>query len=68
MYGMMIPMLFPVALFAFINIYVNERLLLAYYYKQPPMYDMELHLVALRRIKLAPILMYLIGYWAVGNR
>jgi hypothetical protein len=68
MYGMMIPMLFPIALLGLINMYVNERLLLAYYYKQPPMYDMELHLVALRRIKLAPILMYLLGYWAIGNR
>ena len=68
MYGMMIPMLFPIALLGLCNMYVNERFLLAYYYKKPPRYDMEVHLSALRRIKLAPILMFLLGYWAIGNR
>jgi hypothetical protein len=68
MYGMMIPMLFPIALLGFINMYINERLLLAYYYKQPPMYDMELHTIVLKHIKQAPFLMFLLGYWAIGNR
>lgn len=68
MYGMMIPILFPIALFGLINMYVNERILLAYYYKQPPVYDMELHLVALSRVKWAPVLMFLLGYWAMGNK
>jgi len=36
MYGMQIPLLFPIALFGIFNMYMNERLLLAYYYKQPP--------------------------------
>jgi len=68
MYGMMIPILFPIALLGFVNMYVNERILLAYYYKQPPKYDMELHLIAINRVKLAPLLMYLLSYWAIGNR
>lgn len=68
MYGMQIPILFPIALFGIFNMYMNERLLLAYYYKQPPMYDMELHLEAILRIRLAPILCFLIGFWSLGNR
>jgi len=48
--------------------YMNERLLLAYYYKQPPMYDMELHSESLKRIRLAPILCFLMGFWSLGNR
>jgi len=67
MYGMMIPILFPLALFGFFNMYVNERILLAYYYKQPPVYDLDLHLEALKKVKVAPLLMFMLSYWAIGN-
>lgn len=33
MYGMVIPMLFPIALFGIFNMYVVERLCLAYFYR-----------------------------------
>ena len=39
MYGMNLPLLFPIALFGIFNMLVVEKLCLAYYYKQPPMYD-----------------------------
>ena len=68
MYGIMMPILFPIACFGFFNMYVNERILLAYYYKQPPSYDMELHIHFLKRVKLAPFLLFFIGYWAAGNQ
>jgi hypothetical protein len=48
--------------------YINERILLAYYYKKPPMYDMEIHLESLKRVRLAPILTFSLGFWAIGNR
>ena len=32
MYGLALPMLFPIAAFTFLNLYVSEKLLLAYYY------------------------------------
>ena len=38
-HGVALPMLFPIALFGLINNYFTERILLAYYYKQPPMLD-----------------------------
>ena len=68
MYGMFIPILFPITLFGIFNMYINERLLLAYYYKKPPMYDMELHMESLMRVRLAPILCFLMGFWSLGNR
>ena len=68
MYGMLLPILFPIALFAFVNLYVNERLLLAYYYQQPPIYDDELIRSSITIMKGAPVLMFLMGYWALGNR
>ena len=43
MYGMNIPLLFPIALVGIINMYIVERLTLAYYYQQPPMYDAKLN-------------------------
>jgi len=33
MYGMFLPILFPITLFGIWNMYVNERLLLAYWYR-----------------------------------
>lgn len=68
MYGTMMPILFPIALFAFVNLYVNERLLLAYYYQQPPVYDDELVRLTVHYMKLAPLLMFLMGTWSLGNR
>ena len=68
MYGMLLPILFPIAFFAFANLYVNERLLLAYYYQQPPIYDDELIRSSLKIMKGAPIFMFVMGYWALGNR
>ena len=62
------PILFVICLFGLINMYFNERLLLAYHYKQPPAYDLELHKLALKAVKYAPLLMLLNGYWAFSNR
>ena len=68
MYGMFIPMLFFTTLIGITNMYVVERLCLAYYYRQPPAYDAELNLKAISLLKSAPILMFTFGYWALSNR
>lgn len=67
-YGMFLPVLFPICLFGLINMYVTERLCMAYYYRQPPMYDEKLNKRAIRILKLAPVFMFFLGYWALGNR
>ena len=68
MHGMALPILFPIALFGMINIFVSERFLLAYYYRQPPLYDNKLNNAAWQYIKYAPLGMLLMGYWYLGNR
>jgi hypothetical protein len=68
MYGMNIPLLFPIAMFGIFNLYIVERWALAYYYRQPPMYDQALNNDVLSILKWAPVFMFLFGYWSIGNR
>ena len=68
MYGMAIPVLFPITLVALINIYITDRLLLAYYFTQPEQVGLELHVNCMKNLKLAPFMMFIFGYWAMGNR
>lgn len=42
MYGIGMPLLFPVAAFNLINQYICERVIVAYYMKQPPALDNKL--------------------------
>lgn len=68
MYGMNIPLLFPIAMFGIFNMYVVERVCLAYYYRQPPMYDQKLNDDVLSILRFAPLFMFVLGYWQIGNR
>lgn len=67
-HGMALPILFPITLFGLINNFFVERTLLAYYYKQPPMFDNTLNDQALNTLKQAPVIMLMMGYWVIGNR
>ena len=40
----MIPLLYPVALLGLTNIYITDRLSLAYIYKKPPLSDTKLQI------------------------
>ena len=68
MFGLALPMLFPIAAFTFFNYYFCERVLLTYYYQKPPMYDEKLNSTALAWAKFAPLLMMSFGYWIMGNK
>lgn len=67
LYGLMLPILFPITLFGLIIMYINERLQLAYNHPKPPMYGVELNNKVLFILKQAPIGMMLFAYWALGN-
>lgn len=67
MYGLALPVLFPIALLAFFVLYVTEKLTLTYFYKKPPMYDEKLNDAALGILKWAPIAMVMFGFWIMGN-
>jgi hypothetical protein len=68
MFGMFIPILWFITLIGIINFHLAERLLLAYWYRQPPMFDGTLHQYSLNILSFAPLYMFAFGYWAMGNR
>jgi len=68
MYGVSMPILFPIACCAFIVLYMVEKLMLYYSYRIPPMYDERLSKSVLNTLRLAPIFCLLFGYWTLSNR
>lgn len=67
-YGIALPMLFPIAMLAMINLYVSEKILLTYYYRKPQMLDTSLYDGVLKILIYAPLMMLFFGYWQLGNR
>jgi len=68
LYGIGMPILFPVAAFNFLNQYICERYILAYEMKQPPALDDRLTKNALEKLKYAPLMMIFNAYWMLGNK
>lgn len=68
MYGLAIPLLFPIALLALLIMYISEKLQLTYFYRKPPMYDEKLNASSLTVLMYAPVAMMVFGYWILGNR
>jgi hypothetical protein len=68
MYGMGLPILFPIAALSFLTLYVMEKLLLHYVYREPPMYDEKLNKNALSILTYAPLLFLSFGYWMLSNK
>jgi len=67
MYGVALPIMFPIAAFTFFNYYIVDRFLVAYYFQRPPIYDDKLNKLALETMKFAPLLMFFFGWWTLGN-
>ena len=61
------PILFPIAFCSFITLYVVERLMVAYSYLQPPMFDESLNRLTIRILMFAPLLYTTVGYWMFNN-
>lgn len=68
LYGLAVPLLFPIAFLFFLVSYLHERITLAYSYRNPPMYDDLLNSRAIETLKIAPLFMLLFGFWIMGNR
>ena len=62
-YGLVLPIMFPIALVAFINLYIVERYQFAYIYRRPPIMGNDLNEKALASMKWAPVIMLVFGYW-----
>lgn len=68
MYGVALPVLFPVGLACFIISYFVEKILLVYYYREPPSYDSKLNNTAISILLWAPFFMFSVGYWFMSNK
>lgn len=67
MYGTALPLLYPIALWSFFVLYSLERLLVCYYYKQPPALDDKLTQSSLKMLLWAPIVHMMLSYWFLSN-
>lgn len=67
MYGVALPIMFPIGALTFFNYYVVDKFLVAYYFRRPPIYDDKLQRMSLGAMKYAPVLMFFFGWWTMGN-
>jgi hypothetical protein len=67
MYGLALPILWPIAAFTFFNLFICDKFLLAYYFQKPPMYDNRLNNASLMLLRWAPLFLLFFGYWCLGN-
>ena len=68
MYGLGMPVLFPIASIAILVLYCMEKLMLHYSYREPPMYDESLNKNALNILTWAPLLFVSFGYWMLSSK
>lgn len=67
MYGLAIPLLFFISLFAFTTLYGMEKLTITYFFRKPPMFDEKMNAGAIAKMKWAPAFMMFFGYWCLTN-
>ena len=62
------PPLYGIACVAFIILYINERLLVCYYYREPPCFDEKMTLLTMDLIEWVPYMLLPMAFWQLGNR
>ena len=67
MYGIGIPVLFPIAAIALFVLYMVEKSMIYFSYRQPPLYDDLLNNNALSILTWAPMVFLGFGYWMLSN-
>jgi len=67
-YGAAMPLLYPIACLALLVLYINERLLVCYYYREPPAFDESLTLKCLQYLSYVTLLSLPVNFWMLGNR
>ena len=67
-YGCTMPPLYGIASIAFLILYINERLLVCYYYREPPAFDEKMTMLTLELVKYVRFMMLPMAFWQLGNR
>ena len=68
MFGLGMPILFPIAFLSMVVLYFAEKVMLYWTYRLPPMYDERLSKRVLSMLKWAPIFYLSFGYWMASNQ
>ena len=68
LFGAGLPILFPIGWLSIFNLYVVERLMMAYSYQQPIMFGTETNQACLKVMLIAPILYCVMAAWLYSNR
>jgi hypothetical protein len=68
MFGVGLPILYPIAVLALVILYISEKYMLYYAYQVPPMYDEKLSQNVIAHLKVAPLIMLLSGYWMLSSK
>lgn len=68
LYGLGLPLLFPIAFLSIFIIYATERYQIAYTYAIPPSMDDKMTENAIRLLSYTPIIFLMNGYWMLSNR
>lgn len=68
MYGLGLPLLFPIASAGLLGLYFIEKTMIYYSYRQPPSYDDKINKSILAKMTRAPLLMLIFGYWMFSNK
>jgi hypothetical protein len=68
MFGVGLPILYPVAVLALVILYISEKYMLYYAYQVPPMYDEKLSQNVIAHLKVAPLIMLISGYWMLSSK
>jgi hypothetical protein len=63
MYGTALPLLYPIALLAFLFLYIQDHVYLVYLSGATPNYDKAVNARFLTILKCAPAFMLGIGFW-----
>lgn len=67
-HGIALPILFPIAVVGFVNMYLSEKYMFAYFYRKPPLFDNKINEGALNILQVAPLFLIGMGYWQLSNR
>ena len=68
LYGIGMPIMFPMAMIIVANQRLCERVQVAYNYRQPPAMDDSLSNSVLSIMKYAPLMLLFNGYWLMDNK
>lgn len=68
LYGLGLPILFPIAIVSYFIFWMTERYQVAYTYQLPPAMDDKMTKNALTILSYSPLLFLFNGFWMLSNR